>query len=60
MLRGRGQDGHFGVRPHPLELTNDANLTDYGWNEFGVKKNLTQWLGCPAKLFSACVSDACF
>jgi hypothetical protein len=40
MLRGRGQDGHFGVRPHPLELTNDVNLTDYGWNEFGVKKKI--------------------
>jgi hypothetical protein len=50
--RGRGQDGHFGVRPHPSELTNGANLTDYGRNGFGVKKNLAQWLGCPTKLFS--------
>jgi hypothetical protein len=49
MLRGRGQDGHFGVRPHPLELTNDANLTDYGWNEFGVKKKFDSvaWMSSP-------------
>jgi hypothetical protein len=50
--RGRGQDGHFGVRPHPSELINGVNLTDYGRNVFGVKKKLAQWLVCPAKLFS--------
>jgi hypothetical protein len=65
--RDRGQDGYFGVQPHPSELTNGANLTGYKRNGFGVKKiwlsglNLAQWLACPAKFFSGlCVKSIFF
>jgi hypothetical protein len=32
------QDGLFAIRTHLSELTNGANLTDYGRNGFYVKK----------------------
>jgi hypothetical protein len=58
--RDRGQDGHFGVRPHPLELTNGANLTDYGQNGFGVKKIWISGLDVQPNFLVACMSNASF
>jgi hypothetical protein len=56
----RGQNGYFGVRPHPSELTNGANLTDYGRNGFGVKKNWLSGLDVRSNFLVACVSNAFF
>jgi hypothetical protein len=58
--RGWGQDGHFGVWPHLSELTNGANLTDYGRNGFGVKKIWLSGLDVQPNFLVACVSNASF
>jgi hypothetical protein len=58
--RDRGQDGHFGVRPHQSELKNGANLTDYGRNRFGVKKIWISGLDVQPNFSVACVSNASF
>jgi hypothetical protein len=58
--RDRGQNGHFAAWTHLSELTNGANLTDYGRNGFGVKKIWLSGLDVQPNFVVACVSNASF
>jgi hypothetical protein len=58
--RDRGQNGHFAAWTHVSELTNGANLTDYGRNGFGVKKVWLSGLDVHPNFLVACVSIAFF
>jgi hypothetical protein len=58
--RDRGQNGHFAAWTHLSELTNGANLTDYGRNGFGVKKIWLSGLDVQPNFLVTCVSNASF
>jgi hypothetical protein len=58
--RGWGQNGHFASWTHLSELTNSANLTDYGRNGFGVKKIWLSGLDVQPNFLVACVSNTSF
>jgi hypothetical protein len=58
--RGWGQNGRFAAWTYLSELTNGANLTNYGRNGFGVKKIWLSGLDVQPNFLVACVSNTSF